>query len=1630
MQVKIINDILQQQLDVATVDIGNNTYSITHVLDTILTDIQHKPNYSVHVDGVIISPDDYNNTYVCNNSNITLFIMPGYGFMTAAWAAVVEYFASGAWMATVAQMAVATMFTLAAQALLRDKPTVSDSANFGANKNYGFGGIQTEYSLGTTYPLVYGRCMTGGKVLSQRLYSNDDDDQALDTLLVLSYGKIRGIRTQADDGVCTSVDDAPWIMVDGNYISNYQDCTWDYRLGDVNQTAIPMFNDASTLYQDNQAILYDDWYTISAAGNNQDFDRAEFNFVFPQGLYTIGYNDGKPRNTTVKIYIRYRQVGSDDWTLTQYEWQSNKTSTFYKSVKLNLPTRAKYDFGIKRVSAISTDDNVRDGVELQSYNRIIQDDFTYPGFALVAIRALATSQLSSTMPNYIIKLDGKYIPYYTTSWQPADTWDTNNTDDGNIARNPGWVIHDLIHNDYYGLGNMYTSNIHVANKCLELASHANYLVDDGSGNMERRHSCDVVIDNISNAKDLIAELCSTYHCSPITAGVSIYPQLDKPRLPVNAFGMGDIITDEQGNSLIIEEWASIEDKPNVINLQYYDITNNMTADIVQYPDDYTILSDAAVRKQSTTVHSITRRSEAIRYARDLYNRNTRNKTIAFATTSAASNLQVGDVIIFAHDIPMFDYSGRVYRTRSNNEIELDNNWPEINTDDHTYKLLIKHNTDTMQTLDVASIDTSGDRIVIHTIGNYNSTPLEGSSAILIEDRTEPVQYIITNLSRDDKLNVNITGLIYDESVYSDITPPHKTKVLSHIPDPNTAPSAPTDLTLDESYASVGIVINCVCPTHESYYDHTVLYVSGDAVNWTDIWRGRTVDNVTYTDILPGSTYYVRAITYNRYNRPCTTPAVASISITGVLLPPDVRGLEIHGQGNNNIFVGADCKFRWRLASDFATFGQVPLGSEATGLGQQHQNYIKDNLVEIIVDGKIVRQEYVVDNTYTYTWTKNVEDNITPRRAFTVRVKYRDNYNQVSANYAVLQVINEPPNMSSGAPILQAQPNAIRIDWTAIASTDYELSKYVVYCDTNNPPTTILDTLSANHTTTHAYALDPDNTYYAKIIPYDVFGVGVGSQVSDGVTPDILPSTYIDYLDQSIAITDSLDTADMSGTYNGDYNSGGIVYGSDSWIEHDMGIEYFISNVAVGSLAGAKVYISYKDTNGDWQYLKANNNHALTDGKLLPASNATDAATNYWLLDVGKNTAMYPYRTISSVMRLHIIDPTTIHELAFNRLLLADDLIVYNASIQDGVINTIQSHDWSSGAGSYIDLQANGSIKLGGSNNPVFDYNGNTKQLALDAEVNITGGSGLSNLTDAKTSSLVDDAGLGNTALWTSISGVPYFGDLAYEDVIEAAKLGTTIISGGYIKSTLLNVNDIISTGNILVVGDADITANNTSADTTNVGGVASSTVAGWVYPDTTSINGGSIHTGTITADQIKANTITSSELTTGAFVTSSANISSGVITSAKISNLAVTTLKLADNAVTIPVSAYTAADVLVSYTDYSNIQQVTITSTGGPIHIMLTCTVRPQYTSGANMAGYAKLLRGTTSLYNSNVFGFTGYWTGSAFTYANLQYSFMIVDTPGVGTYTYYLQWQGGGPSINNQVYCSHRSMILLETKK
>jgi hypothetical protein len=990
-------------------------------------------------------------------------------------------------------------------------------------ENYGWEGVRTDYAaVGSIVPISYGRVLTGGKCISQRIYTTGktSGNQRLDLLLLVSEGEIRGIRKRDDTGVCTSTSDAPWIKIDNSFLSDLPDVGWDYRLGKLDQTVIPGFHQLSSNYVENTKLLWDGtWHTITNAGGGEDFEQVEFNFFWPMGLFFSYHDDLTPWWTNIKI--QYKQEPSGDWTtLWDGEFFAFKTGPFYRSKKFSLPAKAGYSFRMKKYTWHSLNPNNpgwgsmwMDECWIQSYNRIVNEDLTYPGCALVAVTAVASDRVSSSQPNIAVKLDGRKLKYYDGNQWQSETWDTGAADEGNVGRNLAWQIHDIIYNDVYGLGPYFDESLKASAKFKELADYANQLIDDGQGGTEARFRSDIIVDGIVDPWDMLKELLRSCHGFPVLAGAQIWPVVEKERSPVMSFGMENVLTGKKGATTLVESWRTLEEKPNVVEVQYFDAEKDFVRDIVQFPGDDTLIpAGEKIRKLTIVFHNVTRRSQATRLAKFhwLVAKHIK-KFIQFSTGEEAVALQPGDVFYFSHDIPQFDYSGKIFRARlGDNIIELDNSWDAVDTGQHSYKLLVRDLTDdTMEIKDVTAITTENRRHLVTFSGSYGFNPEAGDPYILIEDTTTPIRYVCAELGRDEQMHRTVFAQEYNPDIF-DYTVDIEPVEYSDLPNPFDPPPAPTDLLLREMPSRWGFWVNAVVPAGNANYDHCRIYLSTESdTGWAEVGRVSEVSNFPVTNVLPGVAYHVKVVSYNRVGVPCSSPPTASITITGAQLPPKVRGLEIFGQGNNDEFVGKDCKIQWKLATNWMALGAGDLGEEGAGLGESQPYYLKDTKVSVYVGNVERRTEFVSapSNTFIYSLEKNIEDNAgSPERSFEFRLWYRDNYNRLSPEYASLKVTNPAPSMAGLTPTVSDIPRGVRVDWTNIVPYHHDVDKYHVYCDENDPPTTVRARVSNYETIATIVDLDTDKTHFIQVVPGDPYGMGTATNTVQKSIP--VPSVIV------------------------------------------------------------------------------------------------------------------------------------------------------------------------------------------------------------------------------------------------------------------------------------------------------------------------------------------------------------------------------------------------------------------------------------------------------------------------------------------------------------------------------------------
>lgn len=142
---------------------------------------------------------------------------------------------------------------------------------------------------------------------------------------------------------------------------------------------------------------------------------------------------------------------------------------------------------------------------------------------------------------------------------------------------------------------------------------------------------------------------------------------------------------------------------------------------------------------------------------------------------------------------------------------------------------------------------------------------------------------------------------------------------------------------------------------------------------------------------------------------------------------------------------------------------------------------------------------------------------------------------------------------------------------------------------------------------------------------------------------------------------------------------------------------------------------------------------------------------------------------------------------------ADQIKATHLDANEAFVNTIQSSDYEEGnTGWKIDHENNAAefyditIVVGSGSDVDYGYISGSKPPSDADKTSDNTANDTSNVDGTSASSVKSDAQAGAT--FTSSDA----GDMAYEDLVEDAKLGSTIISGGYIRSELLTADNIVT----------------------------------------------------------------------------------------------------------------------------------------------------------------------------------------------------------------------------------------------
>jgi predicted phage tail protein len=628
---------------------------------------------------------------------------------------------TSAFWGAVTTMAVTTAGLMLVNAIFPQQvPTLENPEKGMKSPTYSWDGVQTISQQGIPIPVVYGRIKVGGNVIAKRI-EYIDNKQYLNMLLGLCNGKVASISD---------------IKINNNPISFYNDVEYEVRYGTNYQDPIYYMHCIEVDNYVNRKLKYN--VPVSVRTQSNDVNNIKLNFIFPTGLGHIN-DDGSISKRTVKFKIEYKRSDSNTWSVysNNYEITAATKDTLRKTLKmfLHLPSN-QYDVRITRISEESNSLRDLDTVILSSVVEVIDEELIYPNLALLGIRALATDQLSGSLPTVTCVVDRGYFAFDDTG--------VSSKLYGKPSNNPAWAVYDILTNKIYGAG--------IDDSRIDYNSFYEWALFCEENNLK----CNVIFDTEISIWDACLKLAQIGRGILKIEGTTFSVIVDKPASPVQMFSVGNIIKDS-----FKETFLPQSERVNYMEVTFMNEDHDYERETFSvYTDDWYTGND--VRK-SITLYGVTNFEQAYKTAMYMLNYNKYiTRTIEFEADIDAIACTVGDVIKVQHDVPEWGYGGRiVYAT--NTYIKLDKQVPV--EEGETYRIAYRLQNDTIIEKDFIATETGYIDTIYLTLAD-DEVPQQYDLYSFGKVNYGSKLFRITSITRSGDLKRKITAIEYNESIYT------------------------------------------------------------------------------------------------------------------------------------------------------------------------------------------------------------------------------------------------------------------------------------------------------------------------------------------------------------------------------------------------------------------------------------------------------------------------------------------------------------------------------------------------------------------------------------------------------------------------------------------------------------------------------------------------------------------------------------------------------------------------------------------------------------------------------------------------------------------------------------------------
>lgn len=675
--------------------------------------------------------------------------------------------AFGATYGVAAGVAVSFAGSMLVNALLPQASPIQNgfsNDNLKTSSTYSWDNSYNKSEQGTPIPKVFGTHKVTPPLIGKYIESVDDK-QYFHGLYALNDGQITNISN---------------IKINDEIISNFDNVSIDVRYGTNNQLVIPDFATTRFDKSVNQKLSTDFDIVTTESGITEltavmyfprglyymnNSAQATNNSVKLVVEYSNNGIDWTPitSNTTVNTYSEYYLIEDESYakynssgtfvsyvttipsdaisllngTITPigtvsflnkisavpssytqpYETiTSSSTSAFRKTFTKKYLTAGTYQVRARLYELSPSGSRYGSDVYFEYLEQGVNDGFIYPNTALLAVRALATDQLSGNAP--VITCDI-----------------TANSDSPS-------TISQTILNETSGVSSFDTTFTDFYNEC----------------NLQN-YKCNIVFDSLINVREALDLVTLNGRASIQQFGSEYAVIMDKKDiLPAQTFtfGMGNILTDTFKQS-----YLPINDRANIIQVSYYDKTDEYKRTVIEVSN--TTYDNTVDRKISQlNLIGCVDREQATRHANyQLKCNRYLSETVSFEAWHDSLVCKYGDIVAVSHDLPQYGYSGRIINANAS-QIVLDK---EVTFEiGKTYAVLLRNKNNQIQEITVTGTGTASTLTVAETLtytfeqyDNYMFGEVGKTSKL----------FRVVNIATGSDLTRQLTCIEYNANVYDD-----------------------------------------------------------------------------------------------------------------------------------------------------------------------------------------------------------------------------------------------------------------------------------------------------------------------------------------------------------------------------------------------------------------------------------------------------------------------------------------------------------------------------------------------------------------------------------------------------------------------------------------------------------------------------------------------------------------------------------------------------------------------------------------------------------------------------------------------------------------------------------------------